>query len=101
MSCFAVNIHLMKEEFINEEKSEQLWKEAKARADFKNHFVVYIIINGGLWLLWLVTGGINSYPWPVWPTIGWGIGLVANYFSVYHFSHSAEREYEKLKREHS
>ncbi len=88
----------MNDEMFNSGKNEQLWKEAKARADFKIHLTVYLIINSGLWALWLVTGGVNSYPWPIWPSIGWGAGLVANYFSVYRFSHTAEKEYEKLKR---
>ena len=26
-----------------------------------------------LWLIWLVTGA--GYPWPVWPMLGWGIGV--------------------------
>lgn len=89
----------MKEEIMQEGKNQQLWKEAKARADFKIHFTIYLIINGGLWLLWLFTGGVDSYPWPVWPSIGWGIGLIANYFTVYRFNRTAEKEYEKLKRE--
>lgn len=81
-----------------EEKKEQLWRLAKERAGFKSHLMVYLIINGGLWLMWLVSGGVDIYPWPVWPTIGWGIAVVINYFSVYHFSDTAEREYERLTR---
>ncbi|RYZ32411.1 MAG: 2TM domain-containing protein, partial [Sphingobacteriales bacterium] len=41
--------------------------------------------------------------WPLWTTLGWGIGLISHYFSVYHgFNEKnlAEREYEKLKRTH-
>lgn len=47
----------MNDEMFNSGKNEQLWKEAKARADFKIHLTVYLIINSGLWALWLVTGG--------------------------------------------
>lgn len=83
---------------IQGEKDEELWKQAKARADFKMHLAVYLVVNGGLWLLWIFTSGVSSHPWPVWPTIGWGIGLTANYFAVYRFNHAAEKEYEKLKR---
>jgi hypothetical protein len=82
---------------MKEEKDEQLWQQAKSRADFKTHLATYLIVNGMLWLAWLVTGGINSYPWPIWPTLGWGIGVLLNYLSVYKFTNTVEREYEKLK----
>jgi hypothetical protein len=82
---------------MKEVKDEQLWQQAKARADFKTHLTTYMIVNGMLWLAWLATGGINSYPWPIWPTIGWGIGVLLNYLSVYKFTNTVEREYEKLK----
>jgi 2TM domain len=83
---------------MKEEKDAELWQQAKARADFKTHLVTYIIINGMLWVIWLITGGIHSYPWPVWPTGGWGIGVVFNYLAVYKFGSTAEKEYEKLKK---
>ncbi|MBX9781732.1 MAG: 2TM domain-containing protein [Chitinophagaceae bacterium] len=81
-----------------EEKDQQLWQQAKARADFKIHFSSYLIVNGMLWLIWFLTGGINSYPWPVWPTAGWGVGVVFNYLAVYRFGNAAEKEYKKLKK---
>jgi Domain of unknown function (DUF1707)/2TM domain len=34
----------------------------------------YLAVIALLWLIWLVTGA--GYPWPVWPMLGWGIGLV-------------------------
>lgn len=83
---------------MKQEKDTQLWQQAKARAAFKTHLSTYIIVNSMLWLIWLFTGGIKSYPWPVWPTLGWAIGLIANYFDVYKFRNTAEKEYEKLKR---
>ena len=86
---------------MKEEKDDQLWQQAKARADFKIHVATYVIINGMLWLIWLFTGSVHSYPWPIWPTIGWGIGLIFNYLSVYKFKNTVEKEYEKLKRDNS
>jgi 2TM domain len=83
---------------MKEERDEQLWQQAKARADFKTHLATYIIVNSLLCVIWLVTGGVNSYPWPVWPTAGWGIGVVLNYLAVYRFTNIAEKEYEKLKK---
>jgi len=83
---------------MKEEKDDQLWQQAKARAEFKTHLTVYLIINALLWIIWLFTGGTQTYPWPIWPTIGWGIGIIFNYLGVYKFSNTVEKEYEKLKR---
>jgi hypothetical protein len=33
----------------------------------------YLAVMALLWLVWLVTG--LGYPWPVWPMLGWGIGV--------------------------
>lgn len=43
------------------------------REGFRNHLRAYLIINGALFLINLVTGG--SEPWFLYPLIGWGIGL--------------------------
>jgi 2TM domain len=83
---------------MKEEKDAELWQLAKARADFKTHLASYLIVNGMLWLLWLFTSGTHSHPWPIWPTMGWGIGLLFNYLAVYKFTNSIEKEYEKLKK---
>ena len=84
---------------MNEQRDPQLWKQAKSRAGFKSHLTTYIIIIGVIWICWLAIMGIHAYPWPIWPTIGWGIGVILNYFSVFIFSNSTEKEYEKLKRQ--
>jgi Domain of unknown function (DUF1707)/2TM domain len=36
----------------------------------------YLAVMALLWLVWLVTGA--GYPWPVWPMLGWGIGVVGH-----------------------
>ncbi len=85
-----------------EQRDPQLWAIAKRRARFKSDLVTYVVINAFLWLIWLLTtkgkydGGI---PWPVWPTAGWGIAMVIQYFEAYKYpkENTAEKEYEKLK----
>jgi hypothetical protein len=37
----------------------------------------YLAVMALLWLVWLVTGA--GYPWPVWPMLGWGIGVVGHH----------------------
>ena len=84
-------------------KDPALWEIAQKRASFKSHLLTYIIVNGFFWALWYFTGedsGDNNYfPWPVWPMLGWGIGLAFHYAGAYVFpgANSVEREYQKLK----
>ena len=89
-------------------KDEQLWRIAKKRAAFKKHFATYIIINGFLWALWYITAG-RSYEWnkdnilsawPIWSTLGWGIGIAFNYVGAYHNldkDDAVQKEYDKLR----
>jgi hypothetical protein len=57
-------------------------KRIKNRRDFQGHLVVYVVVNLFLWGLWVVTSGLGSYPWPAWVTLGWGIGVVMNWWGV-------------------
>lgn len=87
-----------------EPRDEQLWKLAKKRADFKKHLFSYLIINPFLWAIWWVTigrySGFNVSTWPVYATLGWGVGLLFNYLDAYVTDSSSmiEKEYEKLNR---
>ncbi len=76
----------------------QLHEVARKRVDFRKHLITYLIINGLLWGIWFVTGA--KYPWPVWPTAGWGIGLIFHYLFEYNPSRllSEEEEFKKMKR---
>jgi hypothetical protein len=84
-------------------KDPQLWAIAKRRASFRYHLGAYIVIIGFLWAIWLFTGtdpgtGGNYYPWPIWSTAGWGLGLLFHYLGAYVWpsENSAEKEYDKL-----
>ena len=92
---------------LNEQESprdEKLWKLAKKRARFKSSLITYILVNIFFWVIWYFTDhdhtiGVNNIPWPIWPTLGWGLGIAFEYADAYIFpkSNGAEREYEKLK----
>jgi len=77
----------------------QLRELAHKRVEFRTHLVVYIVINTSLWIIWYATGG--NYPWPVWPLVGWGIGLFFHYVFDYRSSRifSEQEEYERLKKQ--
>ncbi len=88
---------------MQNEKDAHLWEIAKKRASFKYHLVSYIVFNAFFWVIWAFTGqdsyhGYSGLPWPVWPMMGWGIGLLFHFLGAYvfHGENSAEKEYEKL-----
>jgi hypothetical protein len=88
--------------FPSAEKDAQLWALAKKRAAFKYHMINYLVVNAFLWALWYFAGSNNSYgrqiPWPVYPMLGWGIGLCFHYVGAYVFpgQDQVELEYRKL-----
>ena len=80
-------------------KNDMLWQLAKRRSGFKYSLLSYLVVNLFLNTVWFLSSGPGSYYWPIWPMLGWGVGLIFQYFAAYHASNyfSAESEYEKLK----
>ncbi len=53
----------------------------KKQADFRLHFMIYLLVNGFLVVIWLMSG--VPFFWPVFPIFGWGIGVAANAWDAY------------------
>ena len=85
----------------NNERDQELWRIAKQRAAFKRSLGSFFVVNCFLCAIWFVTSGPSSYFWPIWPILGWGLGLAMQYMSAYTRTgnFSAEEEYKKLKGE--
>ena len=85
-------------------RDPHLWALAKRRATFKSHLISYLIVNGFLWLIWYITRPAeispDAVPWPVWPSLGWGVGLVFHFVFAYIIKYdeeqAADKEYERL-----
>lgn len=43
---------------------------------WRSHLISYVAVIAGLWLIWALTGA--GYPWPIWPMLGWGMGLLGH-----------------------
>ncbi|HEX2084380.1 MAG TPA: DUF1707 domain-containing protein [Solirubrobacteraceae bacterium] len=43
------------------------------RRDFREHLRAYVMVMALLVAIWALTGA--GYFWPVWPMLGWGIGV--------------------------
>jgi len=55
---------------------ERAVKRLKKRRDFYTHLLVYLLVNGFIVGIWAVTG--SGFFWPIFPMVGWGVGLVMN-----------------------
>lgn len=86
-------------EITRNQNDDVLWRIAKKRASFKWSLFSYLIVNTFLVGVWYFTTGNNSYFWPIWPILGWGLGVALHYFEAYHGNNvfSVQKEYEKLK----
>ncbi|HEU5084970.1 MAG TPA: DUF1707 domain-containing protein [Acidimicrobiales bacterium] len=45
--------------------------------EFRGHLTTYALVIGMLWVIWLLAGA--GHPWPLYPALGWGIGLGSHY----------------------
>lgn len=56
-------------------------KQLKAKRDLQAHLIAYVTVNLMLVGLWWVTmpGG---FFWPIFPILGWGIGVAFNIWEV-------------------
>ncbi|MDD3399180.1 MAG: 2TM domain-containing protein [Candidatus Methanomethylophilaceae archaeon] len=82
---------------------EHLFELAKIRVEkkreFFTHLVAYLLVNGIFWTLYLYTTP-TEFPWPVFITAFWGIGVGAHAFDTFmsddSYSDAVEKEYQKL-----
>jgi hypothetical protein len=61
----------------------QAVERLKKKRDFKTHVLIYVLVNAFLVVIWAVTSDGDALFWPIFPILGWGIGLAANAWDVY------------------
>ncbi|GGC18100.1 2TM domain-containing protein [Cellulomonas carbonis] len=74
-------------------------KRLRDRRDLGTHAVAYLLVNGALVVIWVMTGA--PFFWPVFPILGWGIGLAFHAWDVLAPGPSedrVQREMERLRR---
>jgi hypothetical protein len=72
---------------------DQAISRLKKKRDFATHLVVYVLVNAFLVAIWAFTGA--DFFWPIFPILGWGIGLGANAWDVYGRKPISESEIEQ------
>ena len=73
-------------------------KRVKAKQSFRVHLVSYLAVNAFLIAVYMLTRG--GYFWPIWPILGWGVGLAIHWGAVYATrttEQEVQAEYRRLK----
>ncbi len=84
----------------SEDLRQQAVKNLKRKRDFRNQIVMYVLVNALLVVIWAVTDA--GFFWPIFPIVGWGIGLAAQAYGIYGekpiSDSDIDQEVEKLRR---
>ena len=62
-------------------RREKAITRLKQKSEFMTHLFVYLVVNAFIVVIWLATGA--GFFWPIFPILGWGIGLVFHAWDVY------------------
>jgi hypothetical protein len=69
-------------------------KRLKKRRDFHGHVLIYTLVNAFLVVIWAVTSP-DGFFWPIFPIVGWGIGVIMNAWDVYFAEDFDEEDIER------
>ncbi|HEX6206722.1 MAG TPA: 2TM domain-containing protein [Actinomycetota bacterium] len=78
------------EEILREQAVERL----KRKRDFTAHLLAYLMVNTVLIVVWAMTGA--GFFWPIFPLVGWGIGLGFHAWDTFSRPPSEERIQEEM-----
>lgn len=56
---------------------------------FRIHLIVFLLGVPAIWLVWYLTD--RTYPWPLWSTPAWAIGVLFHYLGVFVFKKSKSK----------
>ena len=74
-------------------------KRLKARSEVMMHFISFLLGNAMVWVIYLLTSP-GGHPWPLYVTMGWGIGIFAHMMGYYNeHGRGRERHEEQMQRE--
>jgi cytochrome b561 len=65
------------------ELRERAVEQLKKKRAFYGHLLVYTLVNATIVVVWAMTAD-GGFFWPVFPMLGWGIGVVMNAWDVWH-----------------
>jgi adenylate cyclase len=62
----------------------------QAKRAFGRHATIYVAVNLLLIAIWAITS--RGYFWPIWPLLGWGVGLGVNYRRAFYHRPISDEE---------
>jgi len=77
-----------------QQRYERARKRVKELKGFYTHALIYVLVNVGLFVINLLTGGVW---WFFWPLIGWGIGLGVHALNVFGIGGRLGQDWEERK----
>jgi hypothetical protein len=69
------------DETLDTERRNQALLRLKKKREFVMHLLVYVTVNAMLIGIWAVTGA--GFFWPVFPLMGWAIGVFFHALDVF------------------
>ncbi|MEM8999211.1 MAG: 2TM domain-containing protein [Bacteroidota bacterium] len=82
----------------NTNTNEYKYKKAKERVEcikgFYTNVTVYVIV---ITLMALLNYFTTSFPWVVFPAVGWGLGVIAHGFSAFGYNPFLGSDWEERK----
>ena len=64
-----------------DDRREAAIQRLNEKRDFRTHLVTYLVVNAMLVGLWAVTG--SGFFWPIFPILGWGVGIAIHGYTVF------------------
>jgi hypothetical protein len=66
---------------------QSTWNAAtpvNSKKGFRIHLLVFLLATPVIWLIWYLTD--RSYPWPLWSTPAWALGVIFHYLGAFVFN---------------
>lgn len=67
-------------------KNEATLTPVNPKKGFRIHLLVFLLATPAIWIVWYLTD--STYPWPLWSTPAWAIGVLFHYLGVFVFKKS-------------
>lgn len=80
----------------NEDLREQAVVRLGKKRDFGAHLLAYVMVNTVLVVVWALTGA--GLFWPIFPLMGWGIGIAFHTWDVFGRPPTEERISREMER---
>lgn len=72
---------------------ERALERIEKKQEFHAHLLAYVLVNAMLVGIWAVTGA--GFFWPVFPLLGWGIGMGFHAWDTYRVGEPSEAQIER------